>query len=176
MNTRVLESVLIPSPQEFCVVWDTFFLVVSAVASGRAQEAGPERFGELSVHAARLLRSDAAREEVATIAMAMVENPLESVSLGILYEEMQYLSLKYRDVAERYLDEDMQVFEELAQSAHFFADQAITDSWDALDDENLIGDIDTVAGSIKSILDALPSWIRKAIDAILEALKLTRGG
>jgi hypothetical protein len=99
----------------------------------------------------------------------MANDDKEKISLGILYEEMQYISWKYKDsleIAGLEVPEYIYAMEEPVQ----FADQEGHPG-----DANAIGDVEIVTGSVKSILDKLPKWVRKIIDAIMEALKLTRG-
>lgn len=170
MNTILEREVVVPSPGEFSIVWEAFFIVVSAIATYRANEFGPRRFGELSVHAATLLRTAANSREMNLLINAMAHSDKERTTLGILYEEMQYISWKYRGVAEDYLQQRFEVFEAMGEPPQFSGESGYAD------DADVVGDIETVACSITSILDKLPPWIRKAIEAIMEALKLTRGG
>jgi len=167
MNTVVNQSVTIPSPREFTVVWETFYLVIAAIATYRANENGPKRFGELAVYAANLLREAATSKEIYTLVENMINDDKEKLPLGILYEELQYISWKYRGV---FADVDMEIPEAIYDMGEFFPDE-IGEPLDS----STIKDIKNVVGSVNKLLDKLPNWIRKAVDVILEALQLTRG-
>jgi len=168
MNAIVIRNVASPSPREFGIAWETFFLVVSAIATFRANEYGPRRFGELARHASKFLSEASVSDEIVSLIESMAENDKEKISLGILYEEMQYISWKYQEVFE---DLDIEVPEAISSMGGQFEDEEVGDA----SDPNVIKDVKNVVGSVKAILDKLPPWIRKAVDAILEALQLTRG-
>jgi hypothetical protein len=169
MNTIVIQSVRVPSPREFGLTWKSFFLVVSAIASYRAKTYGPHRFGDLSVHASNLLGEVADTEEMHDLIRDMADHEQERVSLGILYEEMKYIAWKYRnslEIAGMEVPEYIQAMEEAEQ---FSGEEGHPG------DPGVVDDVETVVGSVKAILDKLPRWVRKTIEALMELLKLTRG-
>jgi len=167
MNAIVTQDVTIPSPEEFGIVWETFYLVIAVIATYRANENGPKRFGELAMYASDLLSEAANSDEMNTIIENMINDDKEKIPLGILYEEMQYISWKYQGVFEHV---GMDIPEAIYDMGELFPDE-IGEPLDA----STIKDIKNVVGSVNKLLDRLPNWMRKGVDVILEALQLTRG-
>ena len=161
--------VTIPSPREFGLAWKSFFATISAIITYRTIHAGPRRFGELSEHAARLLSEAAESEGMQSQLAEMLGDEHERVPLGILYEEMIYITYKYRTAFELANVEMPEIIETLRGVEQFSDVQGDPGAHDAVDEAEI------VAGSIQPLLDKLPKWIRKAIDVILEVLKLTKG-
>lgn len=162
-------ELVIPSPKDFCAVWSTFFLTVYAIATYRANTYGPRRFGELSAHAANLLVEAANSSELLSSVSHMAEDKYERVVLGILFEELQFVSWRYRSAFELAGMEIPEAVSSMEEPPQFSSENGHPD------DSDTLGNIETVKGSIQPLLDKLPPWIRKAIEVILEALKLTRG-
>lgn len=75
-----------PTPEEFGAAWNAFFLTVAAIATYSANMYGPERFGELSQHAARLLVEAGHSGGLLSSVAEMAKDEHEKVSLGILDE------------------------------------------------------------------------------------------
>ena len=171
MNTGLnIAPVKIPTPKQFGEAWGAFFATVSAIAQYRANGKGAEkRFGELAIHAADLLEQ--AKDDAAFMAMVseMIGHQYEKISLGILYEELLYISYKYKAAFQAAEMMEPEVIRLLEQSHYFNSQPGELDGSDAIDD------IEVVKGSIQNILDKLPGWLRNLIEAIMEALKLTRG-
>lgn len=87
-------------------------------------------------------------------------------ALGALFEEFVYIACKYKKSAdnaniELTIPGNTIDFDE--ETGNAFSDEAIQD-------------IETVTGSIGRLLAKLPKWAQRIVEAILEALKLTRGG
>lgn len=170
MNSTVIApDPVIPTPEEFGAAWNAFFLTVAAIAVYRGRNYGPERFGELSQHAARLLVEAGHSDDLLSSVAEMAEDEHEKVSLGILYEELLFISWRYRRTFELAGMQTPDVIVVMSPPPQFPNEEGHPD------DPDMIDDIETVKGSIQSLLDKLPRWMRKAIDVILEALKLTRG-
>jgi hypothetical protein len=163
-------EVIIPSPEQFSEAWVAFFTTVAAIALYRASRFGPEyRFGELAIHAADLLEKAKDDEEFTLMIKEMAEHIYEKVSLGILYEELLYISYKYKKTFQMAQIETPTVIKEMEEPKYFSGEGGDPGNADAIDD------IEVVTSSVQKLLDKLPNWLRKAIEAIMEALKLTRG-
>lgn len=169
MNNGVLErELIIPNPREFCTAWNAFFLTVSAIATYRAKAYGPYRFGELSNYAANLLVEASNSNELQSSISQMAEDPHEKIVLGILFEELLFVSWKYQKAFELAGIETPEMIFSL-EAPQFSNESGHPDDPDTLEN------IETVKGSIQPLLDKLHPWIRKGIEAIMEVLKLTRG-
>lgn len=168
-STAIAPEPVIPTPEEFGAAWSAFFLTVAAISTYRANKYGPERFGELSQHAARLLVEAGHSYDLLSSVAEMAEDEREKVSLGILYEELLFVSWRYRRTFELAGMQTPDVIIVMSPPPQF------PDEEGHPDDPDVIDDIETVRGSIQSLLDKLPRWMQKAIEVILEALKLTRG-
>lgn len=167
MNTIVTESVEIPSPEEFGVVWETFYLVVAAIAEYRANNLGTRRFGELATQASGVLGNAAFSDEMTKQVEDMADNEREQVALGVLFEEMQYVSWKYKSVFEflgREIPEPIYSMGERFQGVEGDPGHS-----------SAVDDVANVLDSVGKLLDKLPNWVRKIVDVILEALRFTRG-
>lgn len=170
MNSTVIApDPVIPTPEEFGAAWSAFFLTVAAIATYRGRNYGPERLGELSEHAARLLVQAAHSDDLLSSVAEMAEDEHEKVSLGILYEELLFVAWRYRRTFELVGMAAPDAIAVTSPPSQFPNEEGHPD------DPDVIDDIETVKGSIQSLLDKLPRWVRKAIEVILEALKLTRG-
>lgn len=170
MNSTVgISELVIPTPEEFGAAWSAFFLTVSAIATYRAERYGPRRFGELSDHAARQLVEAADSDDLLSSVADMAGDEHEKVSLGILFEELIFVSWRYRRTFELAGMETPEAVAVMSPPPHFRDEEGHPD------DPDVIDDIETVKNSIQSLLDKLPRWMQKAIEVILEALKLTRG-
>lgn len=170
MNATVSASEpVIPTPEDFGAAWSAFFWTVSAIATFRAKKYGPERFGKLSQHAARLLDEAGHSDDLLSSVAEMAEDEHEKVSLGILYEELLFVAWRYRGAFELAGVQTPDVIILMSPPPQFANEEGHPDDPDAVDD------IETIKGSIQKLLDKLPRWMQKAIDVILEALKLTRG-
>lgn len=167
--TAGISELVIPTPEEFGAAWSAFFLTVAAIATYRARNYGPERFGELSEHAARLLVEAAHSDGLLSSVAQMAEDEHEQVSLGILYEELAFISWRYRRTFELAGIETPEVVTAMSPPPQFPNENGHPD------DPDVVDDIEIVKNSIQSLLDKLPRWMQKAIEVILEALKLTRG-
>jgi len=170
MNSTVIApDPVIPTPEEFGAAWSAFFLTIAAIATYRGRNYGPERFGELSQHASRLLVEAAHSDGLLSSVAEMAEDEHEKVSLGILYEELVFISWRYRRTFELGGMQTPDVIVVMSPPTQFPNEDGHPD------DPDVIDDIETVKGSIQSLLDKLPRWMQKTIEVILEALKLTRG-
>jgi len=157
-------TVRVPTTDEFTVAWSAFFATVSAVASWRATHFGPERFGILAEAAGRSLASGSTSAEFVRMVATLREDPNEKVLLGILYEELLFYSWRFRGAIE---ERGGQLpFDESEAFPNESGDPAAPDAVDQAE---------IITGSIQPLLDKLPNWLRKAIEAIMEILKLTRG-
>ncbi len=170
IGTKIAE-VIIPTPEQFGEAWVAFFSTVSAIAQYRANKSGSEeRFGELAIHASNLLEKARDDKEFTVMVQRMTDDKYEKITLGILYEELLYISCKYKGVFEMAQIKTPEVVQQLEEPMHFnCADDVVPD------DTHTFNDIKVVTGSIPKLLDKLPNWLRKAIDVIMEALQLTRG-
>lgn len=148
---------------------ERILLTVAAIATYRARNYGPERFGELSQHVAKLLAEASHSDALSSSVAEMAEDEHEKISLGILYEELLFISWRYRRTFELAGMQTPDVITAMSPPPQY------PDEEGHPDDPDVISDIETVKGSIQSLLDKLPRWMQKAIEVILEALKLTRG-
>lgn len=168
MNT-VVQQVRIPTPREFGAAWTGFFVTVAAIAACRSREYGPARFDMLAYTAASTIGRAAEHPNALSDVAAMLEDEHEKVALGILFEELLYIIARYRIAFEL---SGMSVPEEIETLE--IPEEYIDEEGDPFSKE-AVDDVSTVVGSIPKLMSKLPGWLRKAIDVILEALKLTRG-
>jgi hypothetical protein len=158
------EDIYSPSVEEFRLALIAFVLAVSSVAFHRGREFGPQRMAYIARHLAdefsnRITERDAA--------LMMADFPEASrTSLGALFEELVYIACRYsksaRDAGiELVIPGNTAVFD--GEMGNVFSDEALDD-------------IETVKDSISWLLEKMPKWAQRIVEALLEALKLTRGG
>lgn len=87
-------------------------------------------------------------------------------ALGTLYEEMIYIASKYQRFAA-----DAGIEYVIPGGANYF-DEEVGNMFD----DDAVKDIGTVKGSIDKLMSKLPKWAQRILEAIMEALKLTKGG
>jgi hypothetical protein len=158
------EPIYAPSPEEFRLALVAYVLAVSSVAFHRGREFGPVRMA----YVARQLADEFAARFMAGDAMAVMADFSgdSQTALGALYEELVYIACRYRNSArdagiELVIPGNTQVFDE--EVGNVFSDQAL-------------GEIETVKDSLSWLLEKMPKWAQRIVEALLEALKLTRGG
>ena len=158
------EPIYAPSPEEFRLALVAFVLAVSSVAFHRGREFGPVRMA----YVARQLADEFAARFMAGDAMAVMADFSgdSQTALGALHEELVYIACRYRNSArdagiELVIPGNTQVFDE--EVGNVFSDQAL-------------GEIETVKDSLSWLLEKMPKWAQRIVEALLEALKLTRGG
>jgi hypothetical protein len=158
------EEIYQPSAEELRLALIAFVLATCAVAFYRGQEFGPKRFAYISRQLGLEFKNQISLEDVQELMSDFEESSLSA--LGTLYEEMIYIATKYHRFAEAAGIE--YVIPEGGN--HFFEESGEFFDGDA------IGDIGTVKGSIDKLMAKLPKWAQKILEAIMEALKLTKGG
>ena len=158
------EEIYVPTVEELHYAIIAFVLAVSVVAFHRGREFGPKRFSFVS---RQLGREFSERISITDAEAVMADFEGDSLSaLGALYEEMVYIATKYHRFAA-----DAGIEYAIPGGANYFEEEV----GNMFDDE-AIKDIGTVKGSIDKLMSKLPKWAQKIIEAIMEALKLTRGG
>lgn len=158
------EEIYIPTVEELRYAIIAFVLAICVVAFHRGREFGPGRFSFVSRHLGREFSESISNTDAEAI-MSDFEGP-SLFALGALYEEMIYIATKYQRFAA-----DAGIEYVIPSGANYFAEEV----GDMFDDE-AIKDIETVKGSIEKLMSKLPKWAQKILEAIMEALKLTRGG
>ncbi|RZU98548.1 hypothetical protein [Spiribacter vilamensis] len=158
------QDIYSPNPDEFRDAFIAFMLTVSSVAFHRGCEFGPMRMAYIAQYLAHEFKD---RFSVEDAAIVMEDIGADSeLALGALFEEFVYIACKYKNSADM-ANIDITIpgntsdFDE--ETGNAFSDEAIQD-------------IETVNGSIGRLLAKLPKWAQRIVEAILEALKLTRGG
>jgi hypothetical protein len=158
------EEIYIPTAEELRDAIIAFVLAVCVVAFHRGREFGPSRFSFVSRHLG-LQFSEQIRIADAEALMSDFDEASLS-ALGALYEEMIYIATKYHRFAA-----DAGIEYVIPGGANYF-DEEVGDMFD----DDAIKDIGTVKGSIDKLMSKLPKWAQKILEAIMEALKLTKGG
>ena len=158
------EEIYIPSAEELRLAIIAFVLAVCVVAFHRGREFGPKRFSFVAKYLGREFSERISVDDAEAI-MSDFED-LSLPALGALYEEMIYIANKYKRFAT-----DAGIEYVIPNGANHFGEEV----GDMFDDE-AIKDIGTVKGSIDKLMGKLPKWAQKILEAIMEALKLTRGG
>jgi len=158
------EEIYLPSVEEFRDALIAFVLAVSVVAFHRGREFGPKRFSFVARHLADEFRERFTLGDAEAIISEFREDSMSS--LGALYEELIYIAWSYNRYAA-----DAGVELSIPSGEAVFGEEV----GDMFDDQT-VKDIGTVKGSIGALMSKLPKWAQKILEALLEALKLTRGG
>lgn len=165
-----VHNVRIPSPGEFDTAWNAFFRTLAAVIACRAHQYGPRRFGLLAFDAVDGICTASDDDEVQDNIRAMLEDEREAVALGILFEELQHFTLRYRNAYEQLggveMPSEVATMEAVDGLGEVFGDPLGGD---------VIEDAGIITGSIPKLLDKLPGPLKKLMDVLLEILKLARG-
>jgi len=158
------QEIYSPSVEEFRDALIAFVLTVSVVAFHRGHKFGPKRFSFVARHLADEFRERFTLQDEGEIISEFRED--SKSSLGALYEELIYIAWRYNCYAA-----DAGVVLSIPSGEAEFGEEV----GDMFNDQT-IKDIGTVKGSIGTLMSKLPKWAQKILEAILEALKLTRGG
>ena len=156
------DSINIPSADEFRLAFIAFMLVASSVAFHRGRKFGPERMAYI---ARQLANEFAERFTVRDAERVMAWFGTDLRPLGALYEEFIYIACRYSKSAsdagvKLAVPGNVAVFAK--ERGNVFSDTAVNE-------------IETVKGSISWLLEKLPKWAQRIVEALMEALKLTRG-
>ncbi len=148
---------------DFNKAFGLFVRAAAAVAARRGEAGGVPRLGLLAVSAASAVREQILSADSQALVEDTLNNPAESVSLYLLVEEMEYYAWRYRAALPE-IQREVQAGPALwgVGVGHILSDDAVDDA-------------ETVVGSVEKILDKLPGPLKKVMQALLEALKLTRG-
>lgn len=156
------QRVQAPDAREFQRGMVAFVLTVGAIAYVRSRDFGPRRMGLV----ARQLAQEFGERFTEGDAQAVVADFDDAqTALGALFEELVYIACKYREHASNAGLDIVVVGNQ---------DDFATESGNAFSKE-VIEEIDIVKGSIAKLLEKLPRWAQRIIEALMEALKLTRG-
>jgi hypothetical protein len=155
----------------FALIW--FVSTLVHVISRRSRTFGPRRFQFSSSQLGREFSTRLGVGDLREIADDFAEAE-EFSSLGFLYEELLYICWKYGRAVVPEQEAELEgaprpKVERLA--AVLFQEE---DSG-GIFGEGVVDDIDTVKGSIDTLLKKLPKWAHRIIEVLLEVLKLTRG-
>ncbi len=158
------EDIYFPDAKEFRLAFIAFMLTVSSVAFHRGRKFGPKRMAYIARHLANEFSEKFSDEDAKQVIADHAEHSRKS--LGALFEEFIYIAYKYRKSAmdagiEVVIPGNTRVF--TGERGRVFSDEAIDE-------------IETVKGSIGWLLEKLPKWAQRIVEALMEALKLTRGG
>lgn len=127
------------------------------------REFGPERFSYVARHLADEFSERFTLQDAEVIISEFREDSMSS--LGTLYEELIYIAWRYDHYAA-----DAGVMLSIPSGEAVFGEE-VGDMFD----EQTVKDIGIVKGSITTLMSKLPKLARKILEALLEALKLTRG-
>jgi hypothetical protein len=152
-----------PDAREFQRGMVAFVLTVGAIAYVRAREFGPRRMGYVARQLALEFQERFTEEHAQAVVADFEDAP---TALGALFEELVYIACKYREHASNAGLDIVVVGNQ---------DDFATESGNAFS-QDVIEEIDIVKGSIAKLLEKLPRWAQRIIEALMEALKLTRGG
>lgn len=158
------EDIYSPSVEEFRLAFVAFMLAVSSVAYHRGRKFGPKRMA----YVARSLAKEFSEKFTARDAELLMADSAEGSRgpLGTLFEEFIYIACRYsKSMKDAGMNVDIP-----GNTGNFEGEIGNPFSDEALDD------IETVKGSIAKLLEKLPKWAQRIIEALMEALKLTRGG
>lgn len=153
-----------PDTGEFRQALVVFVWTAACVTSLRCRELGPRRMAtvamELAMEFEERFNPGLARE--------VLNGPLEisRTAMGALFEELVYIACKYERAREQ-MDVTLAVVGNV---------QDYQDVRGSAFSREAVDDIETVKDSIAWFLDKLPKPLRDVLDALLEALKLSRGG
>lgn len=152
-----------PSAEDFRLAFIAFMLAVSSVAFRRGSKFGPKRMAYIARH----LANEFSEKFTVTVAEQVMADFAEDSRkpLGALFEEFIYIACRYNDSAK-----DTGIKLVIPGNKLLFE----TERGDVFSDDAL-DEIETVKDSIKWLLEKLPKWAQRIVEALMEALKLTRG-
>lgn len=153
-----------PSANDFQLAFIAFILAASSVAFLRGSEFGPKRMAHIAKHLAHEFARRFSIEDAIQI-MKSFEDDHSRNALGTLFEEFIYVACRYRQSArdagiELVIPGEITLFD--GELGNAFSKDAVEE-------------IETVKSSISRLLEKLPKWAQRIIEALMEALKLTRG-
>lgn len=157
------QRIVAPSSEDFRRGLIAFVQTVGAVAVLRSQHAGPRRMGYVARHLADEFTRRLAPEDARAVVLDFDD---ARSALGALFEEFVYIACRYRAAAEQ-----IGITVAIPGNTIDFDEE----SGDPLG-RDVIEEIETVRGSIAKLLEKLPRWAQRLIEALMEVLKLTRGG
>jgi len=150
------------SPEAMQSALRSFWYTAASVATHHARERGLQWPQDLSFATA-----DSIAEAIEAIDLAPAWDDTPPQALYVLFIELLWITFQYGGD----IPENRRTISQEQLGAFFAATEAPAGSRS----ERALDDIETVKGSIESILDRLPNAIRKLFDALMELLKLSRG-
>jgi hypothetical protein len=159
---KIEDDVYSPSAEEFRMALIAFMLTAGSIAYHRGREFGPKRFSYIATN---LANEFSERFTINDAEIVIADFADSKRSLGTLFEELIYVAFKYRKSAEDagitvVIPGDTTVFPR--EMGNVMSKEAV-------------GDVEIVKDSLKFLLEKLPKWAQRIIEALMEALKITRG-
>ena len=163
MGTATYETMNAPDSQELHQALTSFITTAAGVAYTRSKQYGPTRFSLLSEKLAGSFVEQFSVDDANELISDFDEKSISA--LTAIYEELVYISKRY-EWCGRELNSNMVI---PGPASEYEGDEGDPFSEDA------VKEIDVVKGSLGYILDKLPKWAKRILEAIMEALKISRG-
>lgn len=163
MPPRIAQA---PSPEQLVSSLVDFTRTIEAVTHARARAFGPQWLaesqflGETGVGDAQRIFDDVAFFEWLTSDIARAPT-----AYAILWAELFALNYAHKGLSGVVLDEDEAPIEVI-----YLQTEEVEPS-----SERAVKDLETAQGSVEKIIDRLPPWLKKLMEAMMELLKLSRG-
>ena len=139
-----------------------FYIASSSVAFVRNAHIKIESFKNLSLNLGETFRNNFKDSHAEEILGDFYD--FSAIALTTIYEEMLYVSKRYEScIRDAFPDFILPV-----------AANKYSGGGDPLSEES-VKEIDVVKGSVAFILEKLPRWAQKILEAIMEMLKISRG-
>ena len=157
----------VPTPEEFRHAFWNFVVTTGLVIGIRASHTEKPRFGELGDHLCEEFVARQ-REEIDMRSIQETTKAASVTALATIYEEMVFIACAFQHCTET--EEKRLELSDSVTPKYYKNIQLDPVSEEAVDA------IETVKDSIEKVLDHLPWWVKKILEALMEMLKLTRGG
>lgn len=163
METAMSEPMSAPSFQQLHQALTAFITTAAGVAYVRSETYGPRRFALLSQSLAKSF-AEQFTDDDANMLISDFDEPSKP-ALAAIYEELIYISKRYEAFG-KILEPNLVI---PGPNSEYEDDKGDPFSQDA------VNEIDVVKGSVDFILEKLPKWARRILEAIMEVLKISRG-
>ena len=163
MGTTTDETMKTPNAQELHQAMISFVTTTAGVAYVRSKKFGPQHFSLLSRSLSESFIENFSKKDAKNLISDFDEK--SQPALTAIYEELIYVSKRYEKYGKK-LNSNMYIPD---QSNKYKGNDGDPFSEDA------VKEIVVVKGSIDFILDKLPKWAKKILEAIMEVLKISRG-
>jgi hypothetical protein len=159
-------EVFVPSTEQFASALADFTRTIEAVTRARASEYGPAWLAA-SPHLAGLAALDAQQivDDADFIQWLGLDIEAAPTAYAILWAELFAVNYIHRELSGFIFDEELAPVDVM-----YFQDDA-SNPWS----ERTVKDLEVVQGSVEKIIDRLPPWLKKLMEAMMELLKLSRG-